>query len=243
MNHLKVILIAFVGSLLVSSCKTPNIAVSNQLKENTDVYEVKGRQGWQFNQVIRFGEYNTSKIKRGWSLGYDFPFAIRFQGAKEKLSYQQNTPFGKSADVFCIGKFKNTEIPILGDFFGISLQYEDYFAGSVKNNHLNWDFVIYEPDGNSLNNVTTGEIVNQSNKSEKITIKAVKKIEGQSNWVKIDVNGFEFIQNGKAIGAVSLLNNGRVWLSKDLSEDKKLLLTSVMSGLMVRHNMSEGLNE
>ena len=239
----KTIFILMLGALISFSCKTPNIAIGKQLKENTSVFEVSGRQGWQFNQVINYGEYTTSKIKRGWSLGYDIPFIIRFQGAKEKLSFQQNTPLSTVADVMCIGKFKNKELPVLNDFFAIELEYEDYFAGTIKNEKLNWDFIIYEPDGNTLNDVTSGKIVNQNNNNEQIYIKAVKKIEGQANWVNIDVNGFEFIKNNESIAAVSLLNNGRVWLRNDLSDDVKLVLSSVMTSLMVRHSMSESLNE
>lgn len=247
----KVIFMALLGALTMVACKTPNIAISKQLEENTSVYDVKGRQGWQFNQVINYGEYTTSKIKRGWSLGYDFPFAVRFQKAKEKLSYKQHTPFGTSADVLCIGQFKNTEIPILGNFFGISLDYEDYFAGSVKNSFLNWDFVVYNPDNNNVfkqneKAKTSGEIINSDNKEERIIIKPVHKVEGQfypKGTEGFNLYGFEFFENGKSIGAVSLVNNGRVWINNDISKDKKLVLSSVMTGLMVRHSMSEGFND
>ena len=229
--------------VLIVSCKTPDLVLSESLKENTSVFEVKGRQGWQFNQVLKYGDYSTSKIKRGWNLGYDFLFAIHFQGAKEKLNYTQKTPSGVEAQVFFIGKFRNVEIPLLDDFFAITLKYEDYFAGSIKNENLNWDFIIYEPDGNTLNDITSGEIVNQNNKAEKIIIKAVKKVEGQANWVNIDVNGYEFFLSGKAIGATSLLNNGRVWINNNVSDEVKLVLSSAMTGLMVRHSQSESLNE
>lgn len=229
--------------ILMMSCKTPNLIVSKELQENVSVYEVTGRQGWQFNQVITYGDYTTSKVKRGWELGYNFPFVVHFQGAKEKLNYLQSTPFNNQAKVFCIGKFKNVEIPLIDDFFALTLEYEDYFAGSVKNETLNWNFILYNPDGNSLDNITTGKIINQQNKEEQIIIKAVKKIEGQANWINIDVNGFEFYKNKKAIAAVSLLNKGRVWLSDSMDKDTRLVVSSVITGLMVRHSQSESLNE
>ncbi|WP_196894823.1 hypothetical protein [Aureivirga marina] len=231
------------GFALFSSCKTPNIVLSNDLKQETTIHEVSGRQGWQFNQIIRFGEFKTSKIKRGWNLGYNFPFVVHFQGAKEKLRFEQITPDNQKAEVFCIGEFKSAEIPLLDDFFAISIHHEDYFAGSIKNEKLNWDFIIYEPDGGSWENTTTGEIVNNHNPKEKIILKAVKKIENQANWINIDVHGFEFIQDGKSIAAVSLLNNGRVWMHNTIDENTKLVVSSVMTGLLVRHSMSEGFEE
>ena len=92
-------------------------------------------------------------------------------------------------------------------------------------------------------NFSYGHIVDHSNKGEKITIRAVKKIKGQANWINIDVHGYEFVQSGRAIGAVSLLNNGRVWMNNEITDDTKLVLSSVMTGLLVRHSLSESLNE
>ena len=230
---------------IIISCTTPNIIVSNNLKQDVSVYEVKGRQGWQFNQIISYGDYSCSKVKRSWTTGsgYDFPFGVSFREADEKLSYTQYTPGLKTAQVFCIGQFKHKEISLISDFFGVSLEHEDFFAGSIINRDLNWDFIIYEPDASSLQDITTGTIRNQKKKEEEIIIKAVKEIEGQANWVKIDVHGFEFIKNGKAIGAISLLNNGRVWMSNNISDEEKLILSSVMTGLTVRHSMSEAANQ
>lgn len=54
-----------------------------------------------------------------------------------------------------------------------------------------------------------------------------------------DVYGYEFQLNGKVIGTVSTINNGKVWLKKDLPDDLKLVLASVSSGLMLRNNVEE----
>ncbi|WP_221394161.1 hypothetical protein [Dyadobacter sp. NIV53] len=60
-----------------------------------------------------------------------------------------------------------------------------------------------------------------------------------SSVISIVVFGYEFQLNGKIIGAVSTINNGKVWLQKDVSEEIKLVLASVSSGLMLRNNMEE----
>lgn len=57
--------------------------------ENSSVYKARGKNGWQINQVISFGEYKTGKIKRGWTFSYDIPFILSFKGAKEKMDFQQ----------------------------------------------------------------------------------------------------------------------------------------------------------
>ena len=230
-------LLAILSGILLVSCETPNIPVSQSLMHDASIYEVSGRQGLQINQIIKYGTFESSKVRRGWTHRYEIPFVLRFEGASEKLSFTQYIPADDSADVISIGRFKNIELPLLDDFFGIPLQYKDYFAGSIVNEHLNWNFIIYEPDGRSISDTTRGEIVNQYDMSESIQIRAIKEIEGQANWIQIDAYGFEFFKSGKSIGAVSLLNNGRVWIANDLDSKTKLIISSVMTGLLVRHSL------
>jgi hypothetical protein len=84
MKHIYTILALIFLSIL--SCKVPTLLISENLKENTTVLDVNGRQGWQFNQVISFGDYVTSKIKKGWTRSTDFTFIARFKNANKKLS-------------------------------------------------------------------------------------------------------------------------------------------------------------
>lgn len=62
---MRLYIISFLVFIGLFSCKTPNIVVSNSLKTDTSIYEVHGRQGWQFNQVIKYGNFKTSKVQRG----------------------------------------------------------------------------------------------------------------------------------------------------------------------------------
>jgi len=239
----KIFTLTAIVLVFISSCKTPGLIFSGNLKDNTKVMEVKGRQGWQFNQKITFGDYFTSKIKRGWTKGGTWNFVVKFQNAEQKLSFTQNTPFGKSAEVLAIGKFKNTELPLFKDFLSYSFKYENTFAGTVipnDNESNNWDFVIHNPESGLPKDADCG-IIRDSNGNE-IIIRGVKKVEGQANWVTLDNYGFEFIQNGQSIGAVSTINNGRVWIKNDLDENTKLILASVSTSLLVRHSMQESVN-
>ena len=56
---------------------------------------------------------------------------------------------------------------------------------------------------------------------------------------KLDVYGYEFLLNGKSIGAVQTVNNGRVWIDSSQSDDVKLALASVATGVLLRHNPKE----
>jgi hypothetical protein len=65
-------------------------------------------------------------------------------------------------------------------------------------------------------------------------------LEGTSRLMTMmDVYGYEFRLNGKTIGAVSTVNNGKVWLKNTLHPELKLVLASVSSGLMLRNSVRE----
>lgn len=226
-------------SFLLMSCKTPSIIVSDSLKSNTSVMEVKGKQGWQFNQVITYGAYSTSKIKRSWTKGYTLDFMVRFQTAQQKLNFKQHTS-KLNADVFAVSKFEKAEISLIEGFLEYPLHYENYFAGliSLENNPNQWEFIIHNPDGGTISKDFNCGLAKDKNGNE-IVIKGVREIENQANWIKLDNFGFEFVLNGKAIGAISTINSGRVWVSDNLTEELKLVLSSLSTSLLVRHSLED----
>lgn len=232
------LLLGLVLLLGVTSCKTPGLVFTGDLKNNTAVMDAKGRQGWQFNQVIKFGDYHTSPIARGWTRGGTINFFVRFQKAEQKLDFTQYTPDGKTATIAAVSSFKNTELPLLSDFLTYSFNYKNTFVGTIILNGdetQHWDFIIHDPDAGLSKDANCG-VARDVNGNE-IQILGVKKVEHQANWVQLDNFGFEFIMNGVSVGAVSTINNGRVWIKNDISDELKLVLASLSSSLMVRQNI------
>ncbi|WP_031526138.1 hypothetical protein [Dyadobacter crusticola] len=229
-------------SISLFACRTAEVAVNNQLKTETETYQVKGRQGFQIGQVLSFGDYTTSKVKRGWTFSYSLPFIVKFNGAREKISFQQFGLNGASADVALVSRFKETEYEPLEDYFSISLKYKNYFAGTVKvaESDESWDFLVHNVDGASRSlgkNSTVGFV--RTNRT-KIEIEGIRELEGSSSFLtQNDVYGYQFTLDGKVVAAVSTINNGKVWFKKDLDSNLKLVLASVSSGLMLRNNMED----
>ena len=229
--------------LIISACNTPNILISDDLKANSSVLEVKGRQGWQYNQVIRYGEFSTSKIKRGWTTGYDMDFVIRFQKAQEKLSFIQFSPDQKQAEVLAVSKFKNTELDLLDGYMSFPIKYENSFTGTIINAETpnnSWEFIIHDPDGSLANIDDCGMAKDKS--GNEIHIHAVKKLEGKNNWIQLGNFGYEFIYCGTSVGAVSTVNNGKVWIKKDICPDIKLVISCISTSLLVRHDMEDSMS-
>lgn len=156
----------------ITSCKTPSIMVSDNLKTQTTILEANGRQGWQFNQTITFGDYSTSKIQRGWTKGGEWNFFLRFKKAEQKLSFTQYAPNNESADVFAISKFKSNELEFLKGFLSYSFNYQNTYAGLItpnKNLNNQWEFIIHNPEVSLPKDADCG--VARDNKGNEITIR------------------------------------------------------------------------
>lgn len=223
--------------VVLAGCKTAQMAVAPTLKNDSEPLSVKGRQGFQIGRQLSFGEYATGKVKQGWVKGYDIPFFVRFQGMKERLSFQQYNAAGQMAEVYAVGKFRSTELPFLKDYFNLILKEKNHFAGTViLNEGMDvWEFLLYHPDGEFLKGAKAGFV---QNKNEVIEVKGVTQLENGVN-LSSKFWGYEFIHLGKTIGAVETINNGKVWFKNDLTGDLKLVLAGVSSSLLLRTNLEE----
>jgi hypothetical protein len=230
-------LIIAIFTVILVGCKTPQMYVAPTLKNDSETLSVNGRQGFQIGRRLSFGGYTTSKVKQGWVKGYDIPFFLRFQGMKEKLSFHQMNEYGQMAEVYSVGKFRSTELPFIRDYFNIILKEKNHFAGTVILNGGQdvWEFLLYNPDGESLKGAKAGFV---QNKHEVIEVNGVTQIENGNNFSSKFL-GYEFIHQGKTIGAVETINNGKVWFKNDLPDDLKLVLASLSSSLLLRTSLEE----
>ena len=60
--------------IALTSCTPAKLSVPSQFSGAATKYPVKGINGWQVNQKLNFGNYATSKIKRGW----DFTASVQY---------------------------------------------------------------------------------------------------------------------------------------------------------------------
>ena len=224
------------------SCRTAEVAVDRDLGNGTETYVVKGKQGFQIGQFISFGNFKTGKVKRGWTFSYSVPFLVKFSGAKEKISFEQFDGNGNSAEVALVSRFKETEYQPIEDYFSVSLKYRNYFAGIIKlkDTEQPWDFIVHNVSGTSSGVSQNGTAGFVRSNHTKVDITGIRELKDSHSFLtQNDVYGYEFRLNGKVIGAVSTINNGKVWLQKDLSDDLKLILASVSSGLMLRNHIED----
>jgi hypothetical protein len=228
---------------LTTACRTAEIPVTDSLTSEATSYPVKGRQGLKVGQLLSFGDYRTGTVQRGWTKSYAIPFVVQFSGSREKLSFQQFGPDNRMASVALISHFRETEFASLEEYFSLSVKHKNHFAGGIElsDTKESWEFIVHSIDGrgNTLKNNTLGYVRSKVDQLQ-IDIVGIRELEGTSRLMTMmDVYGYEFRLNGKTIGAVSTVNNGKVWLKNTLHPELKLVLASVSSGLMLRNSVRE----
>lgn len=220
--------------VLLGACADYNIKIDQDMRAEAQMMPVKGRQGLRINQKVSFGEFYTSRVRRGWTAKYNVPFMLRFQGAQEKLSFSQFDAQGNEAIISAVGKFRSTELPILGGYFGIPLKYKNYFAGNIylpKTEQM-FDFVVYNPEANFRLLPTSGLL---KSPGFEVEVVGVTQLDDRKVW-NIDNLGFEYKAEGRSVGAVQIFNNGKVWIRNGLPEEQKLVLAALSTALMIRNN-------
>ena len=67
------------------SCTAAKVSVPEQFSNEASRLPVKGLQGWMVNQHLSFGNYQTSKVKRGWDFGSSFQHTKMIMSPEEML--------------------------------------------------------------------------------------------------------------------------------------------------------------
>ena len=152
-----------------TSCTAVKLSVPEQFSQQATKMPVKGVQGWMINQQLSFGEFQTSKIKRGWdfssSLQYTkfrispeemmlrvFDIETDKKNLSQKNKFQYTIRDGRSeADVYATEKFTEKQLvyksnnPYIGNASKTN-KYEYAFTAAIlpvaKENNEPWSLVL-----------------------------------------------------------------------------------------------------
>ncbi len=141
-----------------------------QFSEGATQMPVKGLDGWMINQKLTFGNYGTSKVKKGWNVTSTTADKTSSVGTEERLlkvfkinqqnntvnqrnKYQYSIGDGKlSADIFCMEKMTSEELVvktnnrILGDFTKLKNSQYSFSAAILPQTLTSdepWQVVVY----------------------------------------------------------------------------------------------------
>jgi hypothetical protein len=258
----KIFYTAVLATLIATSCSTPKMSVSDELKSGNDEYAVKGRNGTRINQKVRFGGYYTTDVNRSWTKGGSAKFGIGYHDARqdwvniisnEYINKRQTIRFNltdgkKESDVYCvsrfnardleIGKSPNSILNIGMDVLGVggrssSMYYVQVFTSGKDDRP--WEMVIDNQRAQAQPKKYIGYLAKSRN--EYYSIVPVNRMEmknGKSGNTLAGTIGFEFRDaQDKPVAAVSLINNGVVFLGK-ISDEDRFLLANACTALLLQ---------
>ncbi|NMC62854.1 MAG: hypothetical protein GYA55_06755 [SAR324 cluster bacterium] len=202
---------------LICGCAMMQMKVPQELFEKTSVYEVNGRNDLSWSEKYNFGPFSVEDFHRSgtettrlgidsWNISestYSFEFVLtgpkgRWQG---KCSFDMNRQHLSFDDVF-----KGS--------LSVELDARTLFVCKLDGSGEQEKWILkmnQESDSSALQGMLVGE-------GRYIKVQGTSEIEGSAIPLST-ASGYFFMEQGKFLGAVDVVNNGRVFLPHGLDEN------------------------
>ena len=265
LSFMKIVYTAIMAIAFLAACIPAKMSVSDELKAGNDEYPVKGRNGILIKQKLSFGQYATTHVKRSWTKGNSSTIGIgRYDRMRQEwvnmismeyINKKQTIRFGladgkNQSDVYCVSRFNAEDLSLgrspnsilnigmdLGGIGGRSTSHYYVQVYADEKDDRPWEMLI----DNQYAQAKPGEYVGYLAKSrdEYFSIVPVTKLElkGRTGNILAGSVGFEFRnKQGQAVAAVSLMDNGMVFLGK-LNDTERFLLANACAALLLQEEI------
>lgn len=243
------------------------MAVSDDLRKANDEYKVKGRQGILIKQKLSFGEFNTSTVKRSWTKGGTSHFglgagtpgtndhtniiSIDYTNRRQTVYFNMNDQGNRRSEVFGVSKFRSKDLElgnpnnifnIAMDVLGVGGRSESHYYVQIYTTvgEQPWQMLIDNQAAQATPRKYTGLLA--QGKDNFYTIVPVTKVEKKNGKIVNTLAGtigFEFRnKQGVAVAAVSLVDNGMVFL-RQTDAAERFLLANASAALLLQEAIDE----
>lgn len=239
---------------ITAIAKGLHLAPAEPLRSTSEVYEVKGRQGLMIRQRLQFGPFTTTRVRRSaiqkWTgvTGVPGVFAAEHMQGRQSIRFSftdgtdtlqaETVSRVKSTDLI-IGYRPNSVPNILLDIMAIGTARQDNnFSGSftLPGSESPWALFLDNTAAQLRRPEPAGFLYGDS---AWYTIVPVWEVKQGSKVAPMlfGAAGLE-IRNadGVALAAVSLINNGEVFIG-NCSGQERLLLSAVCTALLLQSNI------
>ncbi|MES2703623.1 MAG: hypothetical protein V4649_13350 [Bacteroidota bacterium] len=254
---MKGILIAAASAILSTTAYAQSfkIATGEPLHSTQQEMAVKGRQGLMIKQKLTFGDYRTAMVKRSairkWTGVTGFPGSIWTEHMEGKQSIHfrlANTTGGDTSDVMTVTNVMTNDL-LLGTPAG-----HTRLQGSIvplfqqtdisKNNYSvsivtrpgdePWEMFLDNTEAQVRRKHPAGYVARGDVYYTIEPVWQVEKKNGELANMPFGSPGFEIKNsNGDALAAVSLIDNGKVYLGPGTAEEKALF-ANVCTALLLQ---------
>jgi hypothetical protein len=250
------------GAALLAACASepagpPPVAHDNGGTRMT----VTGKDGWQFNRALRFGDFSTSAVgpttslstspsccnaSRSFSAGpFRQEFEARFISATSKLAVVQKGPSGLEATVRAINQSTSRNVEWATLWFGFPTaiggesERRTSLEGTVEPIGADrpiWHFALFQDSTQIDLAKPVGWAVDDAGR--RVVIKHMPPPAGVPAIVlKMSHGvgpGFRFEMDGQLVGSVDLLPPNNVWMRDELSLELRMALAGLSTTLLLQ---------
>ena len=223
--------------LAFTNCTLPQMALSPELQQNAEELLIEGRKILKPNGNFRIGDYTVANVRRGWKNISGFSI-FSYNNIDARQRYEFSLQDGKGSEWYVHGASKLKDKSLRSDT-GITIDVGpnmEYYASHFTSPESGqWHLLTIDPGNYMKRKKFEGEL---SNRRTTYTIVPVYKYE-DTKLPMSDVVGYEFKDGEKVVGAVQVVNNGKVWVSQQLSPDARTVLASGMASLLLYEKLNE----
>ena len=213
------------------------MALESSFKQQAEELPIAGRSAFKPNGSFAIGNYSVANVDRGWANVGGFSI-FNYNNIKANQQYQFKLQNGQGSEWYVFGASKLHD-KSLKNMNGVTIQVSpnmEYFGSHFTSPESGqWHLLTVDPNQYLMRKKFQGEL---SNGSVMYKVSPVYKFE-DTRLPMSDIVGYEFRDGETIVGAVQVLNNGKVWIKPELDQDTKMVLTSAMASLLLYEKLNE----
>lgn len=218
--------------LLVAGCQTTRMQLDDSFSD-TDAMEVSGRQGWHLKQRIRFGEYEAHSVRRSFTTGRESREGDALRDTRRRQAYAFSLRNGEEDEwhVECEAALAHSAVDLsLFEVETVNRSSLWCYGTSAQRGSEDFEMELTQRRERPL----VGRLWDQYGAIE---------IVGTNRLVKslptAETSGY-FLREGDAtLGAVEVINRGRVWMSEGLPKGRRSTLAAAAASLLLMDDLRE----
>ena len=222
--------LAAMTAVLSCAMLKPGLVGQDALRNSAEEMKVNGRSGWTSKKPVVYGPFHTGTFSTGSiKVNNDRPRRgpvgddlTRYTTANQDFHFTQYDSAGDSIDVQCIAT-RNAKATQYSNLLADVISSDRYEIHLSKNNSEKV-FLSY----------VKGTPLAVSFGKDTITMTDEYKNDTKEKMV---FQGLLFTKSRETVAAVSLMDEGLVWIKNDLDNECKLLIAAISTAMLVHPNL------